>query len=87
MLKKLQLSLILFIIISMGMGAFIPLSSYPTSYLTIVNKIPLMIVLQNIQSIIIHQNIQWVSFFLTMGLTTLLFFITLIISNKVFRNI
>ena len=82
-----QLSLALFIILSLGMGAFIPIASYPESYLAIVNKIPLFIVLQNIQSIIIHQSIQWTSFFLTIGSTTLLFFITLITSNKVFRNI
>jgi len=82
-----QISLALFIIISLGMGAFIPISSYPESYIAIVNKIPLMVILQNMQSIIIHQNIQWISFFLTLIITTLLFIITLITSNKVFRNI
>ena len=82
-----QLSLAIFMIISLGMGAFIPISNYPESYLAIVNKIPLMTVCQNLQSIIIHQSIQWTSFFLTLLLTVLLFIITLIISNKVFRNI
>ena len=82
-----QLSLALFIIISMGLGAFIPLNNYPESYLVIINKIPLMIVIQNLQSIVIHQSVQWTSFFLTLALTILLFFITLIASNKVFRNI
>ncbi len=82
-----QLSLTLFIIISLGMGAFIPISSYPGSYLAIAEKIPLMVVLQNIQAIIIHHNIQWTSFFLTLVLTIFIFFITLIISNKIFRNI
>ena len=82
-----QLSLSLFMIISLGMGAFIPISNYPESYMAIVNKIPLMTVCQNLQSIIIHQSIQWTSFFLTLLLTVLLFIITLIISNKVFRNI
>ena len=82
-----QFSLALFIVISLGIGAFIPISSYPESYLAIVNKIPLMTVCQNLQSIIIHQNIQWTSFFLTLLLTVLLFLITLITSNKVFRNI
>ena len=82
-----QLSLALFIIISIGIGAFIPISSYPASYLAIVNKIPLMIIVQNLQSIIIHHNVQWGSFFLTLIITTLLFYISLIISNKVFRNI
>ena len=82
-----QLSLALFMIISLGMGAFIPISSYPESYLAIVNKIPLMTVCQHLQSIIIHQSIQWTSFFLTLLLTVLLFFITLVTSNKVFRSI
>ncbi len=82
-----QLSLALFLIISLGMGAFIPMSSYPESYLVIVNKIPLMAVSQNLQSIIIHQSIKWTSFFLTLLLTVLIFLITLVTSNKVFRNI
>ena len=82
-----QLSLALFIIISLGIGAFIPISSYPASYLAIVNKIPLMIIVQNLQSIIIHNSVQWGSFFLMLIISTLLFFISLIISNKVFRNI
>jgi len=82
-----QFSLALFIIISLGMGGFIPISSYPESYLAIVEKIPLIVVLQNIQSIIIHQNIQWTSFFITIVLTIFIFIIMLIISNKVFRNI
>ena len=82
-----QISLALFIIISMGMGAFIPINSYPISYLAIINKIPLVIVMQNIQSIIIHQSIQWISFFLSLVVTTILFIITLIISNNKFRKI
>ena len=82
-----QLSLALFMIISLGIGAFIPISSYPESYMAIVNGIPLVNVCQNLQSIIIHQNIQWISFFLTLVLTSILFCITLIISNKAFRNI
>ena len=82
-----QLSLVLFIIISLGMGAFIPIRSYPDSYLAIITQIPLTIVFQNMQSIIIHQSIQWASFFLTLLIITLLFFISLITSNKVFRNI
>ena len=82
-----QLSLALFLIISLGIGAFIPISSYPESYLAIVNKLPLMIIVQNLQSIIIHQSIQWISFFLSLILTLLLFIITLIISKKLFRSI
>ena len=82
-----QFSLALFVIITLGIGSFIPISSYPESYLIIINNIPLIAVLQNIQSIIIHQTIQWTSFFLTFILTILLFFITLIISNKTLRNI
>ena len=82
-----QLSMVLFIIISMGLGSFIPISSYPESYVVIANKIPLMIVVQNLQSIIIHQSVHWVSFFLTLVLTTFLFCIALMTSNKIFRNI
>jgi len=82
-----QISLLLFIIISLGMGAFIPINNYPESYLVIANKIPLLIVVQNLQAMIIHQSIQWISFFLSLALTTLLFVITLITCNKIFRNI
>ena len=82
-----QMSLVLFLFIIMGIGAFIPISSYPESYLFIANKIPLTILVQNLQSIIIHQSVQWLNYFLTLALTLLLFCFTLIISNKVFRNI
>ena len=82
-----QISLASFLIISLGMGAFIPISYYPDSYLAIADKIPLIILVKNLQSIIIHQSVQWTSFFLTLVLITLLFCINLIISNKVFRNI
>ena len=82
-----QLSLGIFIFISMGMGAFIPISSYPESYLMIINKFPLVVVVQNMQSIIIHDNVQLISFFLILVLSTLLFCIILIVSNKIFRNI
>ena len=36
-----QLSLVIFIIISFGMGSFIPLNSYPESYKTIINIFPI----------------------------------------------
>tara|TARA_B100000315_G_C14195408_1_gene415196 strand:- start:140 stop:484 length:345 start_codon:yes stop_codon:yes gene_type:complete len=82
-----QFSLALFIIISLGLGSFIPISSYPESYIKIISNLPLMIVIENLHSIIIHQSIQWVGFFLTLFITILLFVITLINSNKIIRNI
>ena len=79
--------IILFVIISLGSGIFIPINNYPQSYIGFVNNIPLFMVFQNIQSIIIHESIRWVGIFLNTICTLLIFFISLLVSNKIFRKI
>ena len=82
-----QFSFILFILISLGMGGFIPINYYPESYIIFINKLPIMNLLSNLQAIIIHQKIQWLSFFITIISSIIIFITTLIISNKIFRKI
>ena len=69
------------------MGIFIPINNYPQSYLTVINNIPLFMVFQNMQSIIIHENVQWIGIFLNLISMFLIFFISIIVSNKIFRKI
>ena len=82
-----QSSFILFLVLSLGMGLFIPLSYYPDGFTSIIGNFPLTIVFENIQAIITHDPIQWVSFFLTIGLIIIISIITLIISHNIFRKI
>ena len=82
-----QSSFILFLLLSFGMGTFIPMSYYPDGFTSIIGNIPLTTVFGNIQAIITHESIQWVSFFLTIGLIIIIAIITLIISHNIFRRI
>ena len=82
-----QSSFVLFLMLSLGMGLFIPLSYYPDGFTSIIGNIPITIVFENIQAIITHDPIQWVSFFLTIGLIIIIVIITLIISHNIFRRI
>ena len=82
-----QSMLALFILLCLGMGIFIPISSFPISYSIILNKVPLVLLFNNIQNIIIHKEVNWVWCFLTLILSIIMFCVTLIISNKVFRKI
>ena len=74
-------------IVTLGIGTFIPIEYYPQSYLQIVSNIPLMLIIQNMQSIIINQNIGWISLFSNLICTLALLLTSLIISNKLFRKI
>jgi len=82
-----QSSFILFLLLSLGMGTFIPMSYYPDRFTSILSNIPLTIVFENVQAIITHDPIQWVSFFLTIGLIFIIVIVTLIISHNIFRKI
>ena len=82
-----QTSFILFLLLSFGMGTFIPMGYYPHGFTSIMGNIPLTTVIGNIQAIITHDPIQWVSFFLTIGLIIIIAIITLIISHNILRKI
>ena len=79
--------IILFAILSIGMGVFIPINNYPLSYVEFVKNIPLFMVFQNMQSIIVHEDVQWIGLFFNVISSLLLFFISVIASNKIFRKI
>ena len=82
-----QSSFILFLLLSLSMGTFIPMSYYPDGFTSIIGNIPLTTVFGNIQAIITHESIQWTSFFLTIGLIIIIMIITLIMSFNIFRRI
>ena len=82
-----QSSFILFLLLSLGMGTFIPMNYYPNRFISILGNIPLTTVFGNIQAIITHDPIRWTSFFLTIGLIIIITIITLIMSHNIFRRI
>ena len=54
-----QISSTLFLLLSVGMGTFIPLHNYPVAYISIMEKIPITFVFKNVQAAIINDPIQW----------------------------
>ena len=62
-----QLSIIVFMLLSFGMGNFIPLNEYPISYASIINVFPITALFKNIQAIIINSSIQWSGLILTLA--------------------
>ena len=82
-----SISLLTVMVFAALFGTFIPLNSYPASFIMVVNSIPLTALLQNLQSIVVHDSIRWGSFFLSLVLTAVLFIISLIISHKIFRKV
>ena len=79
-----QFSIIIFLLLSVGMGTFIPMSYYPDGYVFIMEKIPLTIVFGNIQAAIINDPIHWLDPFISIGMTGIIMFISLILSYKIF---
>ena len=69
------------------MGIFIPIINFPDSYVLIVNKIPLMTIFNNLQHIITHGQIHWIGYFFSIIISVMLFFISLMISDKIFRKV
>ena len=82
-----QTSFILFLLLSVGFGTFIPMNYYPDGFTSIVGNIPLTIVFANLQAIIIHDPMQWISIFLTIGLAVIIFIAALVLSHNIFRRI
>ena len=53
----------------------------------ILNKIPLMTIFNNLQHIITHGKIHWFGYFFSIIISVILFCISLMVSNKIFRKI
>ena len=81
------ISCIIFLIITMGFGTFIPINYYPDSYISVIEMVPILHVIQNVQALISHNSIDWVGFFLTIFATIILLIASLVISYQVFRKV
>ncbi len=82
-----QFSIALFMFLSLGMDLFIPIEAFPDSYSIILNKFPLITLFKNIQFVIIHGEINWLGYFITLLMSLAFFFITLAIYSKALRKI
>ncbi|MDP6570695.1 MAG: hypothetical protein QGF57_05590 [Candidatus Marinimicrobia bacterium] len=81
-----NVSFLIFLFISFGLGNFIPLGNFPESYLTIIEAIPTTTAFANIKTVIIHTPFNWKGFFFTLMGTIIIFIISLIASHKLFRK-
>ena len=80
------ITLILFLFLALGMGAFIPMNLYPENYISIVSNIPISGMISNFQSIIQNEVYPISNIILTLILNLVLGLITLALSYQTFRK-
>jgi len=78
--------ILIFLILALSIGSFLPLESFPTEYVDVVNLIPLSLIINSCQMIIQNESITYIGFFLTIFLNFLLILITISVSYKTFRK-
>jgi hypothetical protein len=78
---------LLLLSLTIGLGNFIPLTYYPESFLSIITILPTVFSFENVRSIILHNQFNWLGFFLTLFLTLFISIVNLIFSYKIFRKI
>lgn len=83
---QLTTSLLYFISLAFGLGCFIPLESFPVEIVEIVKIVPLTSIIEGAQKIIMGQNGSFTGGLFTFFITALLFLISVILSNKKFRQ-
>jgi len=87
--NKLLLSFInafIFIILSFGYGAFIPIDYFPISYYKIVSYFPIVGTISNYQRILKSESIFFSSFITDIFFALFLFFIVLFLCEKKMKN-
>ena len=75
-----------FLIISFGLGSFIPVEVYPSTVSQIINIIPISGLINNGQLILSNQSVSMYYFIISMILNVILLFILLVIIHKTYRD-
>ena len=76
----------MFLFISFGLGAFIPLEAYPVSVIKIIQFIPITGLINNSHLILLNKMISPYFFIITILMDLVLFGILLIVTHKSFRD-
>ena len=78
--------LLMFLILALSIGSFLPLANFPTNYVDVVNKFPLTTIISSCQMIIQNGTITYIGIFLTLLINIFLVLLTIVVSYKTFRN-
>ena len=87
--NKLLLSFVnafIFIVLSFGYGAFIPIKYFPVSYYKIVSYFPIVGTISNYQRILKNENIYFSSFITDVFFALFLFFVVFYLCEKKMKN-
>ena len=82
----LSLILLMFLILALSIGSFLPLTIFPTNYVDVVSLLPLTSIINSCQMIIQNGTITYIGIFLTFLLNIFLVLLTIVVSYKTFRK-
>lgn len=78
--------LLMFLILALSIGSFLPLTIFPTNYVEAVSLLPLTSIINSCQMIIQNGTITYIGIFLTFSLNIFLVLLTIVVSYKTFRK-
>jgi len=78
--------LLMFLILALSIGSFLPLTIFPTNYVEAVSLLPLTSIINSCQMIIRNGTITYIGIFLTFLLNIFLVLLTIVVSYKTFRK-
>jgi hypothetical protein len=78
--------LLMFLILALSIGAFLPLSSFPENYTDMVNKFPITIIISNCQMIIQNGSVRYNGILITFLMNFFLVLLMLVVSHNTFRK-
>ena len=81
-----SLILLMFLILALSIGSFLPLTIFPTNYVEVVSLLPLTSIINSCQMIIQNGTITYIDIFLTFLLNIFLVLLTIVVSYKTFRK-
>ncbi len=81
-----SLILLMFLILALSIGSFLPLTIFPTNYVDVVSLLPLTSIINSCQMIIQNGTITYIGIFLTFLLNIFLVLLTIVVSYKTFRK-
>jgi len=78
--------LLMFLILALSIGSFLPLTIFPINYVEVVSLLPLTSIINSCQMIIQNGTITYIGIFLTFLLNIFLVLLTIVVSYKTFRK-
>ena len=78
--------LLMFLILALSIGSFLPITIFPTNYVEVVSLLPLTSIINSCQMIIQNGTITYIGIFLTFSLNIFLVLLTIVVSYKTFRK-